>query len=351
MKLFTKKNLPVSRQYKVCILMIVIFLNITHIATAASQKHIVIIETMPIKAIEIATDSFIKTLQENDYIEGKNLKVSLIKANGNREYATKALKAVLDKTQVDLVVSAATLASQVAYQLLQGRSIPQVFYTVADPVGAGLMASTDKPSGTFITGRLHTVDRHLKITSIVQLLQQQQKKAITFGIVHSSYPSSVGDVRLLNEVAEKIEGVSFVSRQINYRPVPKGLNAMLQASKTPIKDLEPEIDCWWEVTGPLGENSEFFQYRNKVSSKPSCFAITMDAVKAGALITLEPDSAAEGSESAQLALAIFNGADAGKLTVKPPEQFKMGVNISTALSMGITFPSMLIKLSGQHIYH
>ncbi len=66
-------------------------------------------------------------------------------------------KAIAAKRPV-LVVTNATLASQVARRVLEGSGTPMIFMTVSDPVGAGLIREIGVSTGTFVTGRVHTID-------------------------------------------------------------------------------------------------------------------------------------------------------------------------------------------------
>ncbi len=47
-------------------------------------------------------------------------------------------------------MSNATLASQTAAKLLDGTNIPQLFFTVSDPVGAGLVKSIGLSTGKIL---------------------------------------------------------------------------------------------------------------------------------------------------------------------------------------------------------
>jgi putative ABC transport system substrate-binding protein len=91
---------------------------------------------------------FVRTLHEQGYTEGQNLAIEYRSAAGRNE-AFPALAAELVKLKVDVIVAHATPAVLAAKQATS--TIPIVLYNVADPLGAGLVASFAHPGGN-VTG-------------------------------------------------------------------------------------------------------------------------------------------------------------------------------------------------------
>ena len=94
---------------------------------------------------------FLEALKEAGFVEGKNLKFDYQNANGDvgnsRNIAEKFL---VDK--VDLMAPCTTPSALATVKVAKGSKIPVVFGCVTDPVGAGILPSVDKPSGTNVTG-------------------------------------------------------------------------------------------------------------------------------------------------------------------------------------------------------
>jgi putative ABC transport system substrate-binding protein len=94
-------------------------------------------------------EAFRQGLRELGYVEGQNLAGEYRWAHGQVE-ALPALAAELVRLPVDLLFAGSTAASLAARDATQ--TIPIVFVGVADPVGAGLVASLARPGGN-LTGR------------------------------------------------------------------------------------------------------------------------------------------------------------------------------------------------------
>jgi len=226
-------------------------------AFCQDPKRIILLETMPVPVVLQHSEWFMKQMNELGYIQGDNMDLLVLKADGDRNKAEMLLTKAVDKQKPDLVVTNATLASQTAKKILEKTNIPIVFMTVSDPVGAGLISKIGVPSQTNITGKIHMIDRETRINMVMRLIgSAYKKKPVRIGFIHSSYPSSVGDLRDLSEVSKNRDDVIFLSYEVRYRKVPEGLPAMLEDATVGIEALNDNVDCWWEPSGPLGEVAE-----------------------------------------------------------------------------------------------
>jgi putative tryptophan/tyrosine transport system substrate-binding protein len=129
-----------------------------------------------------------------------------------------------------------------------------------------------------------------------------------------------------------------------------GLPDMLADVEKGIAALADRVDYWWEPSGPLGETDAYTQTLLAASDRPIVFGTKLSSVKMGALLHVTPDWAASGRETAAIAHAILDGADPGAIPVAPPETFLLGLNLATALRLGIVAPPDLMQLAGPHIY-
>ncbi len=331
--------------------LIIMITGLTSLAAAGDVKKVILIETMPVPSVLTHSRWFQFQLKQMGFERSKNLKLTILEANGDRQLAEKLLKTELAGGNPDLVVTIATLASQTAVKLLKDTDVPILFFQVSDPVGAGLVKQINAPTETNITGKVFTVNRDAKIEMLFQLVNQiAAHRPVRFGYIHSTYPSSLGDIRELKSVAKRRGDVHFVSYEIEYRNVPEGLPAMIDDTKKGIKALEGKVDFWVEPSGPLGESFEYTQTILKNSTIPIAFGAKLESVKRGALMHVTPNMEASGREAARLAGAILRGKNPGTIPVTPPSNFDLGINITTALKLKIVIHPDLLQLAGKNVY-
>ena len=335
--------------YLICLL--IVAFGFAAPCSGNNSKHIILIETMPVPAVLEHSRWFRVHLKEMGYEEGKNLKLTILKPNGDRTLAEKLLSDELSKGNPNLVVTIATIASQTALKLLKGSNVPILFFQVSDPVGAGLIKQINAPTGTNITGRVFTVNREAKIEMILRLVGQTSvHKPIQLGFIHSTYPSSLGDFRELGKIIKTHQDIVFAPYEIPYRKVPAGLPVMIKETKKAITRLEDKVDFWMEPSGPLGETMEYTQVLLEHSNIPIVFGTKFDSVKTGALMHITPSLEAGAREVALLADKILKGKNPGQIPVTPPFKFDLGFNLSTAIKLNIVIPSDMLKLAGKNIY-
>lgn len=316
------------------------------------MKRIVLVESMPVPAVLEHSRWFLQELTELGYEEGKNMHLVRLQADGDREKAERLLRRTLAEGNPDIVVSNATLASQVAARVLAGTDIPILFFTVSDPVGAGLIQEEGVPTGTRITGKVYSISRETKIDMAMRLVRQIiSDRPVRFGFIHSTYPSSSGDFRTLDAEARKRGDCRFIPFEVVYRPVPDGLEEMLQDVRKGIREMEDQVDFWFEPSGPLGELPQYTRTLLDASSRPVAFGTKLASVKLGCLLHLTPSMEPSGRETAILADAILKGKPPGEIPPTPPSAFELGINLKTALHLGIVIPPDILSLAGNNIFH
>jgi len=319
---------------------------------AEPLQKIVLLESMPVPAVLEHSRWFLSELKALGYEVGTHLNLVRIQADGSRKKAVRLLKQALSNGRPDLVVTNATLASQTAASVLKGTGIPILFLTVSDPVGAGLIEAVGKPTGTAVTGKVYTLPRNTKIDLVMRLARQViPDRTVRFGFIHSSYPSSMGDFKALDEEARKRGDCRFIPFQVGYRAVPDGLEAMLDEVRNGIGELEDQVDFWFEPSGPLGELPRFTRVLLKASDHPVIFGTKLKSVRLGALMHLTPSMEPSGREAAALAVAILKGRPPGEIPPTPPSAFELGLNLTTALKLGIVIPPDILALAGENIFH
>lgn len=336
--------------FRVAIYSCVVFFLCLSQAMAQDSKQILLLETMDVQVVRDRSHWIKVQLAELGYIQGSNLDLITLKAGGNSERAEFLLKNALKKSKPDLVVTNATLASKSAAKLLKGTGIPQLFMTVADPVGAGLVEKTGVPSGKNITGRVHNISIDIKIKLVLKLIGNIVKhRPIRFGYIHLKYPSAIGDIKRLNAAAEK-NNIVFVPYEIEYREFPQKIDDLLNDLLIGLKKLDGKIDFLWEPLDPFAESSRYNTMMQSKASVPIAFGVNEKSVRLGALMFIAPDAEADGREVGILADRILKGENPGSIPVIPPLKFRLGINLTTAEKMGIVVHPDILKLAGENVF-
>jgi putative tryptophan/tyrosine transport system substrate-binding protein len=95
------------------------------------------------------TAAFVQRMRELGWVEGRNLAIEYRWAEGRTERLNE-LASDLVRLKVDVIVTHNTPGPLAAKQATS--TIPIVFATAGDPVGAGIVASLARPGGNAIRG-------------------------------------------------------------------------------------------------------------------------------------------------------------------------------------------------------
>ncbi|MCP3939855.1 MAG: hypothetical protein GY710_00010 [Desulfobacteraceae bacterium] len=335
----------------VTLLLFMVFLFQFSTGIAGELKRVIVIVTMPVATCEANLKWFLTQLNDLGYKDGSNMDLTIIRANGNRQFAEDELQKNLRAGKPDVVATIATLASQAALNVLKGSDVPIFFFQVSDPVGAGLIKKVGIPSGTNITGRVFTVPSKIRVDLTLRLIgQATPKRPILFGYIHSTYPSAMGDIKKLKKTVKRRTDLIFESYQITYKKVPDGIPLMLANVEKGLQVISDKVDFWWCPQGPLGEINDYTHLLLNHSNIPVAMGNNEASVKQGALLHITPDLEASGREAAIFVDAILKNADPGQIPVTPPAKFQIGLNLSTALKLNIVVPPDMLDLAGDHVY-
>lgn len=321
-------------------------------APAKDVKQVVVVVTMPVPACETHLRYFVDQLEAAGYKDGDNMVLTVIRANGDRQFAETRLSGILEKGRPDAVAAIATLASQAAVTVFKNTGVPVFFFQVTDPVGAGLIDKIGKPTGTNVTGRVFTVPAKVRTDLALRLVTQAipASRPVVFGYIHSTYPSAMGDFRQLKAIEAQETRFRFAVHDVMYEKGPDVMPALLAAAAQGVQALSDRVDFWWEPQGPMGEHPDYTRLLLDRSAVPIAMGQTMDSVKMGALMHITPDLEAGGREAANFVAAFLQGTDPGTIPVTTPARFQLGINLTTALNLNIVIPPDILALAGNHVY-
>jgi ABC-type uncharacterized transport system substrate-binding protein len=278
--------------------------------------------------------AFRQGLREWGYVEGQNITIEFRSAEGQYDRLP-GLAAELVRLKVNVIVAAGPLASQVAKQAT--KTIPIVMAAIADPVGAGFVASLARPGGN-ITG---------------------------LSLMHSDLVAK--QLELLKEVLPKVSRMAVLGNPANpnYAPMLRGAQDAARALGVRLQPLEArdpsEIDT---VFAPLTTeragalivlgDTMFFGHRTRIADHavrrrlPTAFGAS-EYAEAGGLLAYGPSLVDGYRRAATFVDKILKGAKPADLPVEQPTKFELVINLKTAKALGLTIPQSVLLRADQII--
>ena len=305
--------------------------------------------TAPI--VQQFSNAFLENLDRLNQDQSRTLDIVRINAQGNRENARSKFVWALQEVPTDIVVSVATMASQVAKQVLQSKNIPLVFMCVTDPVGAGLIQKVGTASNDNITGKIHYISVDTKIELVMSVIKQSRnKKPIRFGYIYTDYPADLSDLKRLTSATKQRNDMIIIPYKIPYKPVLENKVYLLQEIKKAAMELKNKIDYFWSPRGMLTVLPEYDDILLSHPGSPLLVGATEESVKKGALIHLTGDPASQAEDVARICTEILNGKDPGQIIVSSPRKFQFSINLSTARKLKLSIPSEIVELAAGRLY-
>jgi putative ABC transport system substrate-binding protein len=298
------------------------------LATRAQQNALPVIGILqPSTRKPEGGDAFLRGLAETGYVEGRNVAIETRWAE-DRVDRLPALAADLVRLNVAVIVAAGAPAALAAKAATQ--TIPILFYVGFDPAQIGLVASLARPGGnmTGVAGLFsETGEKRL------ELLHEMVPAATSIAVLfNSSYRAIVGNPSLPRNAARSLGlrlEVVDASRQSDIEPAFA-------------KMAQQRVDAVMVTMDPL-----FRSHVDQVAALAVRHAIpamfpSKEAVKAGGLISYEPDQADLVRQMGVYTGRILKGEKPADLPVQRPTRFELVINLKTAKALGLTVPKTLL---------
>jgi putative ABC transport system substrate-binding protein len=216
------------------------------------------------------------------------------------------------------------------------RTIPIVFVTVTDPVGAGLVDSLARPGGNatgFMTAEFSIGGKWLEllkqiapgVTRVAVLRNSTSAGPALFAVIQAIAPSLRVEVNPVNASdADDFERVvGAVARAPN-----AGLIVTSVAAATLHRDLIITLAARHKLPAVFWERS---------------------FVAAGGLISYGPDVIDQYRQAAGYVDRIFKGEKPADLPVQAPTKYELVINLKTAKTLGLDLPETLLATADEVI--
>ena len=278
--------------------------------------------------------AFHQGLQEWGWTLGQNARVDVrwgaVDADSSRRYA-----AELVGLAPDVILASASAAIGALQQTT--RTIPIVFTSVADPVGAGFVETLAHPGGN-ITG-FSTFEYTLS-GKWLELLKEIAPSVTRAAVLRdASVGSGVGQYAIIQAVAPSL-GVEL--RPIDVRDPGEIERAIVTFAQSPNGGLiiagTPPAVVHRDLIITLAAHQQL----------PAVYPLPFMA-HSGGLIAYGPDSVSPYRRAAGYVDRILKGEKPADLPVQAPTKYELVVNLKTAKALGITIPQSLLARADEVI--
>jgi putative ABC transport system substrate-binding protein len=284
----------------------------------------------------VLVDAFREEMRKLGWIEGKNITIEYRFAEQKNERLPE-FAADLVRLKVDLIVVAGTTAALPAKRATT--TIPIVMANVADPVGAGLVASLARPGGN-ITG-FSSLSTDLN-TKRLEILKDAVPKLLRVGLLWLSGLGTGQDLQM-KELRPAAQALKLKLEEIDIQPDAKGLESAFQTAK------QKQVQAIMTTS-----SRPFFAERKRivelaVKYRLPAIYFQKEFVDEGGLMFYGADYDDLYRKAAHYVDRILKGTRPADLPVQQAMKFEFVINLKAAKQIGHTIPYELLARANRVI--
>ncbi len=280
-------------------------------------------------ALNATRQGFLDGLKEAGFVEGRNLKFTIVDAQGDAA-KTRGISEKLVADKVDLLAPCTTPNVQAAIAAARGTAVPVVFGCVNNPLESGILASLDKPTGRNLSG----VYGVAPVERMWDLLVQLHPRAKVIGTIYNPADSNALASNEANKAAAVKRGFTWaevqVTSPIEVMPAARALaervdGLLMLQDATVAAAFDAVVLAARDLRRPL-------------------FSYDPSAVERGAIAALALDQHQAGLDWARLiAVPVLLGKPAGTIVPVAYQAYALVLNKTAAQSAGIVLAPDLLK--------
>jgi ABC-type uncharacterized transport system substrate-binding protein len=275
------------------------------------------------------TAAFVQRMRELGWVEGRNLAIEYRWAEGRTERLNE-LASDLVRLKVDVIVTHNTPGPLAAKQATS--TIPIVFATAGDPVGAGIVASLARPGGNVTGLSSQSPDVAGKRLELMrEIIPGLHRLAV---LADTDNPFVKLDVSQIQQAGAGL-GVEVATFEMR-----RG------------EDIDPAFQALKNRAQALYVPATPVAFVNRIRINTLALAAhvpTMlevrEYVEAGGLMSYGPNWPHMWRRAANLVGKILRGAKPSDIPVEQPTEFDLVINLTTAKALGLTIPDKLLALA------
>jgi len=278
--------------------------------------------------------AFRRGLNETGFTEGHNVRLEYRFAEGQYQRLP-AMAAELVRHPVSLILAQAPPAALAARAATA--NIPIVFVVGFDPVGAGLVASLNRPGGN-ATGM--TLVSHIIGQKRLELLRDMSPKAsVVAMLVNPLSPDAIPEIGHVQAGAQSL-GLQLVLFNAS-------TTSEIDAAFAAITAQKPDALV-------VGTDPFLLDKRGNIVAQAALLKIPViypfrEFAIEGGLISYGTDIASSYRQAGIYAGRILNGAKTADLPVMQPNTFELVINAKSARALGLDIPPGLLARADEVI--
>ena len=266
-------------------------------------------------------------LRERSYVESKNIAIEFREAD-NKLDRLPALANELVGLKVDVFIARGPRAALAAKNAT--RTIPIVFYDVADPIALGLVDSLAQPGGN-ITG--FTIITEVLAGKRLELLKETVPKLSRVAVLWN--PQNPGNAQQWKESQIPARQLDLQLHSMEVSSADKYEAAFKEATKANSAALAVAQDALANLNLKLIAD---LAIKNRL---PAIYP-RGDFVESGGLMSYGGDRTEPYRRVASMVDKILKGAKPADLPVEQPTKFELMINLKTAKTLGLTIPPVVL---------
>jgi putative tryptophan/tyrosine transport system substrate-binding protein len=278
--------------------------------------------------------AFLQGLQQLGWTDGRNVRIDYRMTAGDAD-RSRTYAAELVAFAPDVILASGT--STVGPLLQASHTVPIVFVTVVDPVGAGFVASLARP-GRNVTG--FTNFEYGMSAKYLELLKRVAPQVTRVAVMRDpSLPTGTAMLAAIQAVAPSfgvelspidVRDAGEIERAVT--AFARGSNEGLIVVTNPTANLHRELIITQAARHRL---PAIYPYR---------FFVT-----GGGMMSYGPDDIEPYRRAAGYVDRILKGEKPADLPVQAPTKFELVINLKTAQALGLTVPSNLLAVADEVI--
>jgi putative ABC transport system substrate-binding protein len=274
--------------------------------------------------------AFVQRLRELGWSEGRTVSIEYRWAEGRHERAAE-IAAEFVRLKVDVIVTSGGVLSAVKQAT---STIPIVFAVANDPVGAGFVSSLARPGGN-ITGLSLTDLAAKRLELLREIAPSIRRLGILANIGNAAAVPEIDEV----QAAARILGLEVVTSEMRQA---EDITSAFTAFRSGAQALYVCTD-----TLILAQRARINTLA-LAARLPTIYG-PREHVEAGGLMSYGANFPDLFRRSADLVDKILRGAKPGDLPVEQPIKFDLIINLTTAKTLGLTVPPMLLARADEVI--